>query len=109
MNFKSVLPKTNSLMMAALFLTTTLSGCTSASSQYSNAKVQAAVARASVNLPATPVQCRQHVQIISPGVGDKWRYVQAQWELEANAANKRIDFCANGYDKIRAKYAVVSH
>lgn len=63
----------------------------------------------SVNLPTTPPQCREHAKIIIPDVGDKWRHVQARWVLEVETVNKRIDFCADSYEKIRAKYAVVTH
>jgi hypothetical protein len=92
--------------MVALSLMTISSGCTT-SRDYSAAVVKKSIATAAVNLPAYPDYCKKLMPLVNAKVGDKWRHIEAQWLLNRDYVNKQIAWCADNYETIRKKYALV--
>lgn len=57
--------------------------------------------QARVTLGELPAECRQHIGRVVPQVGEKPRWTQKRWEYVADAADARIDNCAQFYDRQR--------
>ncbi|MGY5811991.1 hypothetical protein ACXHXG_30365 [Rhizobium sp. LEGMi198b] len=58
---------------------------------------------AGVDIGELPDHCRQHMQRVMPQVGDKARWSQKAWEINADAIDDQIDFCAAFDDDRRSR------
>ncbi|WP_210164400.1 hypothetical protein [Allorhizobium undicola] len=85
-----------------------MSGCvtdSAARAEIAHAAAARAVAQASTNLPERPAICREHfTRPALPRADDLARHREDQWQAAADAADRRVDFCGNFYDQVRAAY-----
>lgn len=97
-------------LTAALSLTTILSGCGSTDTARLDAASKAAgQAKAGIHLADLPVECRQHMDRVTPKAGEKARWVQKRWQIVADQQDRRTDGCAAYYDDVRAGLAGKDH
>jgi hypothetical protein len=74
----------------------------------SNARIEKAAtiqgrAQAKPQIPEEPATCTKHMDRVTPKTGDKFRWVQAQWELNADAVDLQIDNCAAFHRDLKSK------
>jgi hypothetical protein len=84
-------------MTAVLGVILMMPGCATTEGRIIAAADTKGKAEARVNLPDQPEECARHMARVVPKVGDKSRWIQAQWEVNADAIDNQIDGC-NGPD-----------
>ncbi|MGF0540580.1 hypothetical protein ACQQ2Q_21505 [Agrobacterium sp. ES01] len=97
--------------MALTTLTATGGGCVhseNATAEIADAAAAKAVAETATELADQPDICRQHLDRPSPARvksgGPAWADIAA-WETAADAADRRVDFCAADRDRMREAYS----
>lgn len=91
-------------LASVLGLTTTFAGCGKTGQAAETRAVVAAAqvlgeSQAGVQLAPLPDECREHVGLVQPTVGERPRWTQLRWEYVKEAADARVDTCAAFYDE----------
>lgn len=80
-----------------------LSGCVSTDGRVIKAATVEGRAKARDQTPEEPATCTKHMERVAPKVGDKARWIQAQWEVNADAIDLQIDNCAAYHRDLKAR------
>jgi hypothetical protein len=81
----------------------TLGACATSEARVIKAATVKGKAQAKDQTPEEPKICTAHMDRVTPKVGDKMRWVQAQWELNADAIDSQIDGCAAYHRDLKTK------
>lgn len=60
-------------------------------------------AKAKSQIPDQPAECAKHMERVVPQTGDKAWWIQARWNLKADAIDRQIDDCSAFNRDLKAK------
>lgn len=81
----------------------TVSSCVTGRERIVHAATVKGRAQAKDQTPDEPSTCTKHMDRVTPKEGDKFRWVQAQWEVNADAIDNQIDNCAAFHRDLKSK------
>ena len=89
----------------AVLLLMSNTACQTTQGRMNEAARQGAIARVQTPLPDWPGYCTDAMPAVVPKVGELFRHTQARWEVVRENENKRIEWCAAHYDRVRQAYS----